>query len=166
MCGEKANRTPNISVYDLQHLDKESNEAIVLCGRMKPAYVKLLDIDRYDGKNIEVLKIDTPSRQKREKASFELSKSIRQRLSPVSESRGSGENPFNRPVKPSVPNSCENDKKEESSEPILDIDELVKRIDTKIAQLEEEEVKERNMKAKTGEYSARESDRSAENKEG
>ena len=166
LCGEKANRTPNISVYDLQHLDKESNEAIVLCGRMKPAYVKLLDIDRYDGKNIEVLKIDTPSRQNREKASFELSQSIRQRLSPVSEGRGSGENPFNRPVKPSIPNSCENDKKEESSEPILDIDELVKRIDTKIAQLEEEEVKERNMKAKTGEYSARESDRSAENKEG
>ena len=91
LCGEKANRTPNISVYDLQHLDKESNEAIVLCGRMKPAYVKLLDIDKYDGKNVEVLKIDTPSRQNREKASFELSQSIRQRLLPVSESRGSGD---------------------------------------------------------------------------
>ena len=166
LCGEKANRTPNISVYDLQHLDKESNEAIVLCGRMKPAYVKLLDIDKYDGKNVEVLKIDTPSRQNREKASFELSQSIRQRLLPVSESRGSGEKPFNHAVEPSVPNSCENDKKEESSEPVLDIDELVKRIDAKIAQLEEEEAKERNMKNEAGECSAGERDRSAENKEG
>ena len=58
------------------------------------------------------------------------------------------------------------DKKEESSEPVLDIDELVKRIDAKIAQLEEEEAKERNMKNEAGECSAGERDRSAENKEG
>ena len=69
-----------------------SKSSSLLVKKIQLLQFEILDIDRYDGKNIEVLKIDTPSRQNREKASFELSQSIRQRLSPVSEGRGSGEN--------------------------------------------------------------------------
>lgn len=37
----------NITVYDLQHLSKETHEALVLAGRQKPAIVNFLDIDEF-----------------------------------------------------------------------------------------------------------------------
>lgn len=166
LCGEKANRTPNISVYDLQHLDKDSNEAIVLCGRMKPAYVKLLDIDRYDGRKTNVLNINTPHRKTREKASFELNQVIKQRLLALNDSTKIGENPFNPVVNPFNTGSLEPEKKEEISEPVLDVDELIKRIDSKIAELEEEEAREQKLKVESNEVQGKENNASTENKEG
>ena len=165
LCGEKANRTPNISVYDLQHLDKDSNEAIVLCGRMKPAYVKLLDIDRYDGRNTNVLNINTPHRKTREKASFELNQVIKQRLLALNDSTKIGENPFNPVVNPFNTGSLEPEKKEEISEPVLNVDELIKRIDSKIAELEEE-AREQKLKVESNEVQGKENNASTENKEG
>ena len=166
LCGEKANRTPNISVYDLQHLDKDSNEAIVLCGRMKPAYVKLLDIDRYDGRNTNVLNINTPHRRTREKASFELNQVIKQRLLALNDSTKIGENPFNPVVNPFNTGGLEPEKKEEISEPVLDVDELIKRIDSKIAELEEEEARKQKLKVESNEVQGKENNASTENEEG
>lgn len=153
LCGEKANRTPNISVYDLQHLDKESNEAIVLCGRMKPACVKFLDIDRYGGGYDEILPIHTPQRKKREKAGFELKESIRERIrenlkeSLITDTESETKSVENSTVA-ETPNKTEikkeTEKQQESVEPVLDVEELIKSIDAKIAELEEEERKQRD----------------------
>src|SRR5699024_4351307 len=42
LCGKNIDNKPNISVYDLQHFSKESNEALVLAGRKKPCIVNLI----------------------------------------------------------------------------------------------------------------------------
>ena len=47
LCGTKNNAQPLISVFDLQHFDKNRYEALVLAGRLKPKKNYLLDIDRY-----------------------------------------------------------------------------------------------------------------------
>lgn len=47
LCGEKKDHTPNLSVYDLQQLDKNRNQALLLSARCKPAIVNLLDISGY-----------------------------------------------------------------------------------------------------------------------
>lgn len=158
LCGEKANRTPNISVYDLQHLDKDSNEAIVLCGRMKPAYVKLLDIDKFSGKETKVLEMQTPLRLEREKAVFDLDQNIQKRLAPVI-SNPFGNIPFGGDQIAStnnssvdVPNSCNLSSKEPSNNgdiPSFDLDALMKDIDRKIEELEREEQKQKEEIAKT-----------------
>ena len=70
LCGEQRNRTPNLSIYDLQHFNKDRCEALVLCGRMKPALVNLLDIDRF-GDRGETLDFEKFPRQPRFNIDFE-----------------------------------------------------------------------------------------------
>lgn len=49
LCGKvHEGRMPLVSVFTLQHLDKESGQALMLCGRNRPYYALLPDIDRYD----------------------------------------------------------------------------------------------------------------------
>lgn len=62
LCGEKRDRTPNISVYDLQHLSKDKEEALLLAGKAKPCIVNLLDIDRFDERRYQVIDFETPER--------------------------------------------------------------------------------------------------------
>ena len=83
LCGEQRNRTPNLSVYDLQHFSKEKCEALVLCGRLKPAKVNLLDIDRFGDREYTVLEFVRLPRKPRQTTDFELSDEIKQRLAPV-----------------------------------------------------------------------------------
>lgn len=64
LCGEKRDRTPNVSVYDLQHFDKDKNEALILCGRLKPCIVCMLSIDDWE-KTYKELEIVTPERKDR-----------------------------------------------------------------------------------------------------
>lgn len=64
LCGEKKDHTPNLSVYDLQQLDKEKNQALLLSDRYKPAIVTLLDISGYSS-SYTVLPIKTPTRAPR-----------------------------------------------------------------------------------------------------
>lgn len=89
LCGEQRNRTPNMSVYDLQHFNKEKCEALVLCGRLKPAKVTLLDIDRFGDREYTVLEFVRLPRKPRKTTDFELSDEIKHRLAPVLSS-----NPF------------------------------------------------------------------------
>lgn len=65
LCGEKRDRTPNISVYDLQHLSKEKDEALLLSGKEKPCIVQLLDIDKLATRDHRVVGFDTPVRSRR-----------------------------------------------------------------------------------------------------
>ena len=137
LCGEKANRTPNISVYDLQHLSKSANEAIVLCGRMKPAFVTLLDIDKFGGKKKESLGIERYSREKRSRLDFELKEDIKDKYKPINPFGSDGRmiNPFEMPSSQSI----EAVKPGSNGSSVIDIDEMIKKIDQKIEELEKEE---------------------------
>ncbi len=82
LCGTQKNQTPNISIYELQHFSKEKREALVLCGRLKPARVSFLDIDRFGDKTYSVLKFNTGGRQARQRLDFTLADEIRKRFVP------------------------------------------------------------------------------------
>lgn len=83
LCGEQRNRTPNLSVFDLQHFSKEKCEALVLCGRLKPARVNLLDIDRFGERSYTILDFQRLPREPRQNVKFVLSQEIIKRLAPV-----------------------------------------------------------------------------------
>ena len=149
LCGEKANRTPNISVYDLQHLSKNANEAIVLCGRMKPALVTLLDIDKFGGKKYASLEMARFSRKKRTRLDFELRKDIKEKYKPVnpfapdSQRRKAFDLPANQSIEAVKPGS--------NGFPVIDIDEMIKKIDKKIEELEKEEQAQKDGSTKAAE---------------
>lgn len=50
MCGKTSSdiQKPVLSISALQRLDKESGEALLLCGRAKPCITRLPDIEQYD----------------------------------------------------------------------------------------------------------------------
>lgn len=134
LCGMQKNRIPNISVYELQHFSKERREALVLSGRLKPAKVNMLDIDKFGDKKYILLEHEKRERIPREKLSFELSEQIKGKYLPsVPEGLFGPNNPFETPAKQSV-----------SSDSEINIDDLVRRIDKKIEELEAEEKKESN----------------------
>lgn len=83
LCGEQRNHQPNLSVFDLQHFSKEKSEALVLCGRLKPAKVQLLDIDRFGDKEYTIPDFERIPRKKRPAISFQLSDEILGRIAPV-----------------------------------------------------------------------------------
>lgn len=167
LCGEQRNRTPNLSVYDLQHFSKEKCEALVLCGRLKPAKVNLLDIDRFGDRAYTILDFERLPRRHRQTTDFELSDEIKHRLAPVL-----NENPFEsakvspfgttnqtKPTKSdtadALPKALEASiagvKKKSVTEDMQlnleamgiktegDIDDILRQIDIKIAELEAEE---------------------------
>ena len=80
LCGEQRNRLPNVSVYDLQHFDKEKGEALVFSGRLKPAIVNLLDIDCFGDSEYTVPDYERFERKPREKADFAFSESVKKEL--------------------------------------------------------------------------------------
>lgn len=74
LCGtQKGGHTPNISTYELQHFSKDKREALVLCGRHKPAKVNMIDIDNHhlSGGSYSILKIATSDRKERKTLSFD-----------------------------------------------------------------------------------------------
>lgn len=78
LCGKNIDNKPNISVYDLQHFSKESNEALVLAGRKKPCIVNLIDIDQIGDRNYSILGMITPERLPRTHINFlEIPKSVK-----------------------------------------------------------------------------------------
>ena len=167
LCGEQRNRTPNLSVYDLQHFNKEKCEALVLCGRLKPARVNLLDIDRFGDREYTVLEFVRLPRRTRQTTDFELSDEIKRRLAPVLSGNpfDSGSTPpfipptQQKPVQSDppivVPKGIEASvtdakKKSVNEETQLnleamgiqtqgDLDDIIRQIDKKIAELEAEE---------------------------
>lgn len=167
LCGEQRNRTPNLSVYDLQHFSKEKCEALVLCGRLKPAKVNLLDIDRFGDREYTILEFAKLPRQPRHTVDFELSDEIKHRLAPALSGipfDSSSTPPFSTPIQqkpvqndpPSVvprgiDTSVADAKKKSVNEKTQlnldamgiqtegDLDDIIRRIDKRIAELEAEE---------------------------
>ena len=70
LCGKQKNGEPNISVYEMQHLSKEKREALVLCGRLEPAVVSMIDIDMFGDRSFDVLEFKKEARLKRNKIDF------------------------------------------------------------------------------------------------
>lgn len=130
LCGMQKNRLPNISIYDLQHFSKEKREALVLAGRLKPAKVLMLDIDRFGEKKYTVLDYEKRERHERKKLTFELDDEIKKRFVPELPPNILN---YNSPFDQAIPTKPQ-DKK-------FDVDDLVKRIDKRIAELEAEEAK-------------------------
>lgn len=143
LCGTQKNHIPNISVYDLQHLSKERREALVLSGRLKPAKVCMLDIDRFGDRSYCLLEHEKRERMSREKLSFELRDDIKKKYQPhMPPNPFAEENPFSN--RPTISTSEKAEEQPSSSE--LNVDELVRRIDQRIAELEQEEAAEREKK--------------------
>lgn len=142
LCGTRENGKPNVTVYDLQHLSKEQNQALLLAGRLKPMVTELMDIKRMDGERFVRADFPTPGREKRHALSFD---------NPPPSFRGEPERKPERDEGPSSPvnwfkrddpfkssfSEPDTDKRSESSS--FDVEELVAEIDRKIAELEAEE---------------------------
>lgn len=143
LCGTQRNGLPNISVYELQHLSKDRREALVLAGRLKPAKVSMLDIDKFGDKSYIQLDHERHERKPREKLTFELKKEIQEKymISPIA-------NPFNSPnpfdSKPTTIQKPEDDNTKSTNElSDFEIDELIKTIDKRIEEIEKEEACEK-----------------------
>lgn len=134
LCGMQKNNTPNISVYDLQHFSKERREALILSGRLKPAIVTMLDIDQFGDKTYILLSHEKRERLEREKLTFELKDELKSKFEiqlPVNPFRDS--NPFDLHDSSNGRNTTSD----------VDVDELLKKIDERIEELEQEEAAEK-----------------------
>ena len=164
LCGEvkskkddKTASTPLVTVSDLQRM--KQFDQIVLRLRCQPYKTHFTPDFKIDwGKSFE--KMDYPTREKRSVEVFDIRDFVKERKKQklfemmnsndskpgeLPESTGSspfdrslGENPFNRPGLPNM-----NNNQTEKSNSDFDVDALVRKIDAKIAALEEEEKKEK-----------------------
>ena len=147
MCGEvkskkddKTDSRPLITVTDLQNFKEE--EALILRSRMRPFKTKL----KYDHKinwGMDQTKADYPIRQKEEVKIFDLKKYVEQQREKKINEMLNGSSPNIEP-----PTGGFNPATLFGGPSKTNIDDIVKRIDAKIAELEEEERLEKEAKAK------------------
>lgn len=126
LCGQKKDHTPNVSVYDLQHLSKEKNEALLFTGRMKPCLVSFLDIDHFPERKYVVIDMETPTRIQRVRLDFAALDSEKREME-WGELMGSNTPSVTPPHAPQ-PHS---------------VDSLIAKIDAKIAALKAEEARDK-----------------------
>lgn len=150
LCGTQKNHMPNISIYDLQHLSKERREALVLSGRLKPAKVSMLDIDKFGDRTYTLLEHERRERLNREKLAFELREDIKSRYTPQMPTNPFAEgNPFD--SRPTTTLQEKTPAPQATSD--VNVDEMIRRIDQRIAELEKEEADERAKNALSNESS-------------
>ena len=149
LCGEKKDHTPNLSIYDLQQLDKEKNQALLLSARCKPAIVNLLDISGYSPA-YPVLPIKTPKRGIRVLLDFSEFKKEEPKPTPFSPHNDLWSNPFS-----PNPSTSESAAKPDNTQPSslnttpnalnnLNLDEMLAAIDQKIAEIDAQEKAAKN----------------------
>lgn len=150
LCGQKKDHTPNVSVYDLQQLSKEKNEALLLAGRQKPCVVNLLDIDRFVEKRYRVIDIATPERKEREWVDFEMLPNGEPSVKSISVEHSFSGLPglpdfseFKNRISQKPKETTESQQPESERE--IDMDEMISRIDAQIAELEKEERREKHI---------------------
>ncbi len=169
MCGEvkskkddKTDSRPLITVTDLQNLKEE--EAIILRSRNRPYKTKLMyDWKIFWGKTYD--KATYPSREKQEVKVFDIKSIVEEKRQKKMEAmiNGASDMPkmpglFGEPKMPM--GSLSNNKK-----PGFNVDDIVKRIDAKIAELEEEERKEKEEQEKKKITEVKEKTENKDNKE-
>lgn len=131
-----ANREPLISVSRLQHLDKEAGECLVFSGRKYPYFSYLPDIEEYDGNEYALRPLPLRKMSELPEGAYTKEHYFQELISPAQE------DPL--PDRPSLSLPPEllqtkNRSLSEKSAPAFDINDLVARIDKKIAELEAEE---------------------------
>lgn len=170
LCGKKSNGMPNISVYDLQHLSKEKDQVLLLAGRLRPAVVNLMDIRRLDRDKYKILEFVTPERTERYKIDFSTVPNAVRQLHPdlfpnlpaIEETNRNPFSPFSgeKPEEPETSRSPfegmpspfrshflsdkddEDGDKASGSDSSFNVDDLIAKLDAKIAELEAEEARE------------------------
>ena len=155
MCGEvkskekeKTSSMPLVTVSDLQRLPQWT--MIVLRLRMMPFKTKMTPNWKMENENmwgVSFPKAEYPIREKHEIKLFDIKSYVQKAKE---ESKMMGDNPFMSEQSPFMPNSpfvpsMFNPKPKDNS---FDVDDLVKRIDAKIAELEAEEEAEKKAKEK------------------
>ena len=121
LCGKtlEDNPQPILSISDLQRLDKDSGEALLLCGRAKPCITKLADIELYDENRFE--RVFVALRQQQTPPALEITFPM------------SGQEPFKADVTP-------REKRElKVLDETMDIEQLLKNIELKITEIESKE---------------------------
>ena len=133
LCGMQRNNLPNISTYELQHLSKDNREALLLCGRYKPAKVAMIDIDNrvFSGASYSVLEMPTGDRMERKSLSFALSPAPSEIPANIMNTRESFVNPFSLGI--DHPPTLE--KKEPDPPDDSDYSKLVTAVETRISGL-------------------------------
>lgn len=146
LCGMQKNKQPNISVYDLQHFSKERREALVLSGRLKPVKVQMLDIDKFGDRTYTRLEHEHRARLQRERLTFELREDIKSKYIPQKPANPFAEdNPFHRKPPESSPQASGSQPSRgaqasgSQSGRTVKLDDMLRRIDRRIAELEQEE---------------------------
>ena len=144
LCGTQKNHMPNISIYDLQHLSKDRREALVLAGRLKPAKVSMLDIDKFGDRSYVLLEHERRQRLNREKLNFELREDIKNKYVTQMPTNPFAEgNPFSsKPV-----TTLDDATKASNTNEGINVDKMMKRIDKRIADLEKADAEEKARKA-------------------
>lgn len=141
LCGKKNDGKPNITISELQQLDKNSNQALVFTGRMKPMIANFIDIDdKKMGKSKGALPLLRADREKAGNIDFsELPESAKKIVDKLNQPTT---NPFSSPVfdfNQSESKKTPNESKDGKSKDDLDIDALIKKIDEKIEDFEQQE---------------------------
>ena len=168
LCGEvkskkddKTASQPLVTVSDLQKL--KMNEVIILRNRMNPFRTKLKQGFDTDWGDKEFGKAEFPTREPKEIQLFDIKEFVKKRKNIKDDGKATNPfgNPFGNPFAggdaPKIPTfeefmaarnakkEAENKAKEEPTKPKLptfDVDEMVKRIDAKLAELEAQEKEE------------------------
>lgn len=145
LCGSKSDGKPNITISELQQLDKDSNQALIFNGRLKPALVNFLDIDKFD-KNKEPILLVKTQRQSVGNIDFSQLPNFAKKIIERAENATRLPNPFESPKIESAPNSNSEkinindllDGKNDDNDS-LNLEQLIKELDQKIEDLEKRE---------------------------
>ena len=155
MCGEvkskkddKTDSRPLVTVTDLQNLKEE--EAIILRSRMYPYKTKLMYDWKIDWGRKEK-KAEYPTREKQPVPTFDLKSFVEtKRQQKINDMLGGAmDDKMPNPMGPMFDPSMMGMPSPRRNNGGINVDELVKRIDAKIAELEEEERLEKEKQAKT-----------------
>lgn len=141
-CGETEDEFTNkprrlLSVSRLQHFSKVNGECLILLGRNRPYITYLPDISEYGIEPID--KINLQEREHEKKPLFDIRKVVKKELDAMLEAKKKEQS--------DMPDSFM-DKNSPFSEPMSDerTKEIIKKIDQRIKDLEEEEAKEREAR--------------------
>lgn len=137
-------REPLISVSRLQHLDKEAGECLIFSGRKYPYFSYLPDIDEYDGNDYALRPLPLRMMPELPEGAYTKEHYFQELISPEQEVLPD-RTAFSLP--PKLPQTKISSLSEKDGS-ALDVDDLIARIDKKIAELEAEEAE--NKKAEKG----------------
>lgn len=144
-----SNREPLISVSRLQHLDKEAGECLIFSGRKYPYFSYLPDIEKYDGNDYVFRPLPLRKMPVLPEGAYTEEHYFQELISPEQEEVLPDRAAFSLP-----PERLQTkiSSLSEKSVPAFDVDNLIARIDKKIAELEAEDAE----KKKTGKGTAEE----------